>query len=231
VVTTVYLVRHAEAEGNAKEFFQGNIDTLLTEKGLKQLDFLADRFRDIPLDAIYTSPYARARQTAEAVNRYHRLTLIPDERLREINAGDWERRKWADLPTLFPAEYALWTQKMYDFIAPNGDRMTDVYTRMRDTVTEIAQANPGKTIAVASHGCALRNFLCYVEFGDIKRLKDVGWADNTAVSLAEFDPERGWHLVYKNHADHLPPEYSTLRTSKWSQYDRKNNDILPSIAK
>ena len=221
MVTTVYLVRHAEAEGNAQEFFQGSIDTALTEKGMKQLDCLAERFREITLDAVYTSPFSRARITAEAVNRFHGLTLIPDERLREINAGEWERRKWADLPTLYPAEYALWTQKMYDFCAPDGDRMTDVYARMRDTVTEIAQANPGRTIAVASHGCALRNFLCYVEFGDITRLKDVGWADNTAVSLAEYDPASGWRLIYKNSADHLTPELSTLRTSKWSQYERK----------
>ena len=33
MVTKLYLVRHAEAEGNAEEFFQGNLDTALTEKG------------------------------------------------------------------------------------------------------------------------------------------------------------------------------------------------------
>ena len=219
MVTTVYLVRHGEAEGNAQEFFQGSIDTALTEKGLRQLDCLAERFRNIHLDAVYTSPFSRARQTAEAVNRYHGLTLIPDERLCEINAGDWEHQKWADLPQMFPEEYALWTQKMYAFCAPHGDKMTDVYARMRDAVTEIAAANAGKTIAVASHGCALRNFLCFVEFGDITRLKDVGWADNTAVSLAEYDRESGWRLVFKNNAEHLTPELSTLRTSKWSRYE------------
>ena len=221
MVTRVFLVRHAEAEGNAQEFFQGGIDTQLTEKGTRQLDCLAERFRPEHLDAVYTSPFARAKQTAEAVNRFHGLPLTEDIRLREINAGDWEHQKWADLPALFPAEYALWTQRMHEFCAPHGDRMTDVYARMRDTVTEIAQANPGRTIAVCSHGCSLRNFLCYVEFHDITRLKDVGWADNTAVSLAEYSPETGWRLIYKNSADHLTQELSTLRTSKWSQYERK----------
>ena len=44
MVTRVFLVRHAEAEGNAQEFFQGSIDTALTEKGTRQLDCLAERF-------------------------------------------------------------------------------------------------------------------------------------------------------------------------------------------
>ena len=88
MVTTLYLVRHAEAEGNVREFFQGNTDTALTEKGRRQLDCLAERFRDVPLDAVYTSPFQRALQTAEAVNRHHGLPLHQEFALREINGGD-----------------------------------------------------------------------------------------------------------------------------------------------
>lgn len=211
-------MRHAEAEGNAQEFFQGSINTAITEKGTQQLAFLAERFREIPLDAVYTSPFQRAVQTAQAVNLHHGLALITDDRLREINAGDWERKRWADLPQLYPAEYACWTTKMGAFCAPHGEPMTDVYARMQSALTEIAQANAGRQIAVCSHGCALRNFLCFVEFGDIKRLRDVGWADNTAVSCAEYDGQ-AWRLIFKNDASHLPPECSTLRTSKWSRYE------------
>ena len=44
----IYLVRHAEAQGNVEEFFQGHIDTDVSEKGRKQLECLAERFKDIP---------------------------------------------------------------------------------------------------------------------------------------------------------------------------------------
>ena len=222
MVTKLYLVRHAEAEGNAREFFQGNIDTPLTEKGEMQLQCLAERFREIPLDAVYTSPFQRAKLTAEAVNRSHGLPISPEYDLREINGGQWEGRTWAELPQLFPRQYELWTTKMWLFCAPEGDAMTDVYYRMQKVMENIARENPGRTAAVVSHGCALRNFLAAVEFHSISGLPDVGWSDNTAVSLVEFDHDTGkWSLIFKNDSTHLTPELSTLRTSHWNRYDEE----------
>ena len=220
MVTSVYLVRHAEAEGNQKEFFQGNIDTPLTEKGEQQLEYLAERFRGVHLDAIYFSPFQRTRLTAEAVNRHHGLNMIPEFELREINGGEWEGRSWSDLPSAFPKEYLLWTKDMAHFRAPSGDAMIDVYQRMRAAITAIAAEHAGETVAVFSHGCALRNFLSFAEFGTVNGLPDVGWSDNTAVSLAEYDTDTGaWRLVFKNDSSHLPPELSTLRQSAWNRYE------------
>lgn len=224
MVTKLYLVRHAEAEGNAREFFQGNIDTMLTDKGLSQLDCLAERFAEIPLDALWFSPFRRTQLTAEAVNRFHGLPMIPEYELREINGGEWEGRTWAELPSVFPESYRQWTEHMAAFEAPSGDTMREVWTRMIEVMTRIAEENAGKTAAVVSHGCALRNFLAFVEFGDIERLGDVGWADNTAVSLVEYGTETGWRLVFKNDSSHLPPALSTLRTSRWNRYERETTE-------
>ena len=220
MVTKVYLIRHAESEGNALEFFQGNLDTPLTVKGEQQLEYLKERFREIPLDAIYYSPYRRTELTAEAINRYHSLELIPEYDLRELNGGDWEGRRAADLPFDYPEEYRTWCRDMPHFAAPNGDTMQEVYDRMHRTVTAIAADNPGKTVAVVSHGCSLRNFLSFLESGSIDGLSAVGWSDNTAVSCAEYDPESGWKLIYKNDSSHLPEDLSTMRNSVWTKAER-----------
>lgn len=209
MVTTIYLIRHAEAEGNVVPFFQGSLDTALTEKGEQQLEYLAERFREIPLDAIYFSPYQRARMTAEAVNRYHNLNMIPEYDLRELNGGSWEGRRILDLREEYPKEFQVWVEHMQDFQAPNGDAMTEVYARMRRIMQKIADENPGKTVAVFTHGCALRNFLSYVESGSITGLPAVGWGDNSAVSLVEYDTEAGWKLIYKNDSSHLPQDAHT----------------------
>ncbi len=226
MVTRIYLVRHAEAEGNASEFFQGCTQTHLTEKGKNQLAYLAERFSDIPLDAVYTSPYLRAKQTADAINRYHNLPIYEDSALHEINGGDWEGKPWAILPAAYPEEYALWTGEMWRFHAPNGESMADVYQRMTDAVSRIAREHQGQTVAIVSHGCAIRNFLSFAEFGVAARLADVGWADNTAVSLVEYDTDAGWQLIFKNDADHLPADCSTLRRSHWCRYEtaKEEND-------
>lgn len=209
MVTKLYLIRHAEAEGNLVPFFQGSIDTELTENGKRQIEFLAERFRYIPLDAIYFSPFRRAQMTAEAVNRYHNLNMIPEYELREINGGSWEGRKTTELYKEFPEEFELWKNRMQEFRAPNGDAMTEVYARMEAIMQKIAQENPGRSVAVFTHGCALRNFLSFVEFGSINGIMDVGWGDNTAVSLIEYEPDIGWRLVYKNDSSHLPQDAHT----------------------
>ena len=101
-MTTIYLIRHCEAAGNVGRRFQGHIDADITENGRRQLELLAERFRELPLDAVYSSPLLRARLTAEAVNRHHGLPVMLDDRLMEINGGLWEGRPWAELPALFP---------------------------------------------------------------------------------------------------------------------------------
>ena len=86
----LYLIRHAEAMGNVKEFFQGSLDVEISSKGFKQLEELKSRFKDVSLDAIYSSPLKRAVQTAQAINEYHRLNIGIVDNIKEINGGDIE---------------------------------------------------------------------------------------------------------------------------------------------
>ncbi|MGN0585990.1 MAG: histidine phosphatase family protein [Oscillospiraceae bacterium] len=211
----MYLVRHAEAQGNILEFFQGHTDCDLTEKGLKQLDMLSLRFRNVDFDAVYTSPLIRAVKTAEAVNRFKGLPIVTDRRLIEINGGVWEGRNWTDIERDYPEDHAIWRNTPWEFAPPDGEPMESVYERIKDALADIAAHNNGKTVVVVSHGCSLKNFLAYAEFGDIKRLNDMGWSDNTAVSLIEFDDNMIPKIIYKNDSSHLPCELSTLAFSRW----------------
>lgn len=217
-MTKIYLVRHAEALGNVREFFQGRTDCEVSERGEKQLECLAEHFKNIPIEAIYSSPLKRTLSTAAAVNKYHNLPIQKDEGLIEINGGVWEGKPWADLPKLYPVEYGLWKNRMEDFYIEDGEKMTEVFDRMKSAMDRIAAENEGKTIAVVSHGCALRNLLCYAMGKPISALKDVGWSDNTAVSLVEYEsgvPK----IIFKNNNEHLPDELSTLSRSRWSEPD------------
>ena len=54
-MTTIYLVRHGEAEGNAFRRIHGQYDSMLTPTGFRQVEALARRFREIPVDACFAS--------------------------------------------------------------------------------------------------------------------------------------------------------------------------------
>lgn len=214
MTTTIYLVRHCEAAGNIGRVFQGHIDAAISENGARQLDRLAERFRAVPLDAVYTSPLIRAYQTAEAVNRFHGLPLVCDDALKEINGGVWEGVPWAELPHRYPQESEHWIKAPWDFRAQDGEPMTDVYDRMAQALTRLATGNPGKTIAAVSHGCAIRNALCWAKGLPITELNSIAWCDNTAVSVLEFRDGRP-HVVLENDNSHLDADISTFGKQQW----------------
>src|SRR3989344_5936185 len=62
----VYFVRHGESEGNKLQKAQ-NSETPLSTQGRKQASIVANRLKETPIDVLYSSPYVRAKQTAEII--------------------------------------------------------------------------------------------------------------------------------------------------------------------
>ena len=74
-MTKIYLVRHAEAEGNLYRVVHGQYNSIITPRGYRQLACLRQRFLDIPLDAVYCSDLFRTTVTATALSVPKGLTL------------------------------------------------------------------------------------------------------------------------------------------------------------
>lgn len=218
-MTRVILIRHCEAEGNVKQIFQGHTDALITENGRRQLELLALRLRNTKIDVLYSSPLVRAYETAVAINQYHNLPILQEQGLMELDGGEWEGIPWTDLPEKFPEMAEIWWTAPYEFVSEQGESMRQIYDRIWDTVMRLVQENPGKTIAVTSHGCAIRNFLCRAAGWPIEQLNDMDWSDNTAVSIVDFDEERNAIIRLKNDASHLTGEPTCAAPRDWT---RKN---------
>lgn len=222
--TTIILVRHCEAQGNHERIFQGATDCDITERGERQLEALSERFRTIEFDVLYSSPLRRARRTAEAVNLYHGLPVQIEPGLREINAGHWEGKRWADFPALYPDEARAWNLAPWDFAPKGGETMRQVYERISATVRSIAQKERGRRVAAVSHGCAIRNLLCYAHGWPIERLNEIEWCDNTAVSVLEFDEDGAISIPMENDVSHLTQELSTFARQEW--WKKENREQL-----
>ena len=96
-MTEIYVIRHAQAEGNLYHMMQGTWDGDVTALGLRQIDALAERFRHIPIDALYSSDLYRTRLTASAITRWHDVPIQLDKRLREMHVGPWETQFFANV--------------------------------------------------------------------------------------------------------------------------------------
>ncbi|MEL7180060.1 MAG: histidine phosphatase family protein [Pseudomonadota bacterium] len=131
----LYILRHGETTWNAENRMQGELNSPLTEKGLRD----AARQRDIlaPLDltgfAFLCSPQGRAFQTAGIALAGIADTIRTDDRLREIGLGDWSGRLRDELPMPkgkdpFMAQYE---------IAPNGEGFARLKVRCRDFLASL----------------------------------------------------------------------------------------------
>ncbi|MDY5015991.1 MAG: bifunctional histidine phosphatase family protein/GNAT family N-acetyltransferase [Eubacteriales bacterium] len=191
---TLYLIRHAESEGNLFRICQGQDDELLTSTGLAQCRALGARFRSVPLSAVYTSDLYRAAMTAQAVAKPRRIKLSPDPALREIHLGPLEGRSWGDVYRELPA---LRTTSVHALELPGCETRADVARRMTRTLTAIARRHDGEAVAAVSHGGAISAFLDAI-------LPDVSLdlAGNTSVTTLIYDTGR-WKLVSPPDLSHL----------------------------
>lgn len=213
-MTTVYIVRHCEAYGNKARIFQGTTDCDITETGARQLKSLAERFRTVHLDKVYTSPLIRAKKTAEAINRYPGAPLVVEPGIIEIDGGEIEGISWVDFPKTKPVLEYNWSVEPHKFAPRGGESMQALYNRVSNVLQHLVSENKGKTIALATHGCVIRNMMCYASGLPIERLKEVKWADNTGVFLLRYEGEALPKIELFNDFSHLPenclPNFSRI---------------------
>lgn len=189
----IYLVRHGESEANVNKALgmeRADHTIGLTERGLKQAAGVADWLNErVGTARVWTSPYLRARQTAQviydklAANPIHGPTwrpsltsrvraedLLEDIALCEQQFGlfdgvpDWE------LATRFPEEHAhyqKYEQQKGRFYArmPLGESRFDVALRVQqifDTFQRDAAKSKdmaGRDLIVVCHGVVIRAFI------------------------------------------------------------------------
>ena len=139
-MTTILLARHGETDWNRDGRYQGHADEPLNDRGRAQARELADRLREQPPAAIYTSDLRRASETAEIVASALGLALTLEPRLREIDVGSWEGRTRAEL------DGSAWDGETYD----------KHRARVVSAVLEIAQAHEDDQVLLVAHGGTLR---------------------------------------------------------------------------
>ncbi len=213
-MTRIYLIRHAEAEGNLYRRVHGWYNSLITVNGYRQIDALAERFRKIPVDAVYSSDLFRTMTTAGAICKTQNLPLTTDPGLREVNMGQWEDRPWGEIARTDGENLALFNATSPDWKAPGGEGLEEVRRRVGGTVKRLAARHAGQTVAVFCHGTAIRNTLALFQGLSVAESAGLAHSDNTAVSLVEFDGETP-RVVFQDDNSHLPEKISTLGRQKW----------------
>lgn len=156
----LYFVRHGETDMNARNMFYGWTDADINAKGVAQAEELREAFRDIPIDAIYSSDLKRALHTAQIIADGRPVEAISD--IRELYYGKWENRTWAEMTEADRAEWKKWNTDWVDCVMPEGEAFLDFYNRVTAGLDRIIRENRGKHVLVVAHNGALSAMHCHL---------------------------------------------------------------------
>ncbi len=209
-MTRLYIIRHAEAEGNLYRRCHGQYDGKITENGHEQIALLRGRCADLQVDALYSSDLSRTRATAGALARPG-LALNTRPGLREIGLGVWEDMPWGQVTREYPEQYEAFSRG-FGFKLKGAETCERVRERMLNEVSAIAAAHPGKTVAVVSHGMAIRLLLCALAGLPIEDTVKTPHVDNA--SMTEIFWGKSLEIVSLGESDYLGG-LSTFRRQSW----------------
>jgi alpha-ribazole phosphatase len=177
IMAKLYLIRHGETDYNNALRFQGQTDIPLNQKGIEQAEKAADFFRDIPLQAIYTSTLIRAKTTAEIIAGVKGMDVQETDALREMSFGIWENMNTKDIQKKYAKEWKDFFSSPARITIPQGENMLDVQKRAYPTVQEILDKYPEGDVAFVAHGGIIRVLIC---------------------TMLGLDLNRAWHLHVGN---------------------------------
>lgn len=155
----LYIVRHGQTDWNNIKRFQGVSDIPLNEDGLAQAQRLAERMRDVHLDAAYASPLIRTHQTAGAVLEGRNIELQIEPSLIELNGGVWEGQLFSDLEAQEPDKWVLFRNEPSKLAFEQGDTVTERVAETADLLQRLYEKHPQDDVLLATHGFATR-MLC-----------------------------------------------------------------------
>jgi probable phosphoglycerate mutase len=158
-MTEIILARHGETEWNVKDIFRGLADIALSNNGLKQAEKLARYLSSRKIEAVYSSPLQRARQTAELIARHHRLDVLVTPGLIDVNYGEWQGLLATQVQEKYPELYTLWSNQPQRVRIPGGDRLSQVRRRSRAVVAEVINKYSG-TVVLVSHRAVNQVLIC-----------------------------------------------------------------------
>ncbi|MGH1366374.1 MAG: alpha-ribazole phosphatase [Calditrichia bacterium] len=150
----VYLIRHT-TPAVPRGTCYGHSDVELARSFPQELTSIKRRLEITRDFTIYSSPLSRCARLAQLLAK---TGLQYDDRLMEMNFGDWEMQQWDDLDS---KEFAAWSADFFNIPAPKGESYKDLYERSTEFLNELRDKKDSP-VAIVTHSGVIRSMICYV---------------------------------------------------------------------
>jgi broad specificity phosphatase PhoE len=206
--TRLYLVRHAQSEGNLG-FAGPDDDPSLSDVGREQARRLALRFAGQKLDAVYSSPLLRTQETALAIAEAAGLAVRTVEELHEIDLGQARRdRDSYSEDEARALRDRIVRRPTWDSF-PGSEGSAAARSRVVGALDRIVEECGGKRVAVVAHAAVIQTYVSHV----LGLERDfVFYPFNAGITSVRAQGERRvlWRLNDVAHLDGLPPGFGGI---------------------
>ncbi|MDW6023584.1 histidine phosphatase family protein [Mesorhizobium sp. BAC0120] len=187
MTTTFFLVRHA-AHDEVETLLAGRMEGIqLGAMGRAQAARLAERMRSEQFGAVYSSPRARSRATAEAIAGVSGVSPVQtDQNLDEIDFGDWSGKTFAELEN--DPDWRLWNSDRSRASTPAGDTMLQVRERVTGCMERLRPVHVESGVVLVSHADVIKAAVCRILAlpSDAGARFDISPASVTTIVLGEW---------------------------------------------
>lgn len=160
-VARLLIVRHGATANNAEGRFTGQSPAPLSPLGVRQVEALAARLREAPVDTIVSSDLPRAQETARALAAGRGCELTLDADLREVSLGDWEGLTAAEARLRDPELFREWRDDALRLAPPHGETVEQLATRVRRAWSRwVEESGSISTTLWVTHGGVISVILC-----------------------------------------------------------------------
>ncbi|HEX7873213.1 MAG TPA: histidine phosphatase family protein [Sphingobium sp.] len=175
----IYLVRHGETEWNAAGRFQGTFDSVLTRRGVAQVEAMGRTLAGLGVvpDAFHASPLGRTRHSAAIIAAHATCPpVILDQRLAEVSLGSWNGLTSIDIDHCYPERLVGASRHDWYYRSPDGESYEAAVARAGRWL-----ADARGTIIAVSHGLigqVIRGVYLGLDMTEAQRLpvpQDVIW--------------------------------------------------------
>lgn len=153
----IYLIRHTKPNTPFGTCY-GHTDVGLDESFPQEMATISKKLRSVYFDLVYSSPLTRCSTLAQNLPRNTLRPIGYDDRLKELNFGKWEMKRWDELQL---GDLTQWTSHFLEKRVPDGESFADQCTRAIAFWEEITQNHEG-TVAVVCHAGVMRAILTHI---------------------------------------------------------------------
>ncbi len=203
----VYFIRHGETESNITRMNQSSNDPL-SEVGINQAKVVAKRCKELPVEVILTSPFERAKLTAEIIQQQIKVPLEVVDQLKEIKRASEFDGKHLDHPEIVAIRQLILQNASNPDYRYSDEETFNEFKQRVEQIFQILEGRPEESVLVVTHSQVLVMLFAQLMFGDkvssleLNKVRTTLRLNNSGITVFDYINNK-WSVITWNDIVHL----------------------------